>query len=410
MKKHPIIWITAILLLAASVTALGIRPAKTTVNFEPDLEKNYTFSIVNNEEKDLSLYLSAEGVLRDYISLPQETINISALEPLKEVAFSLDLPGALVPGSNLGKITITEKPGEISPISANLQLAHKVYVIAPYPEKYVDVDISLRIREAKSDILTEIRNSGTRNISRLSALIRVLDNGKIIGKLETEPISLETTKTKQYYLTLNRTLMPNGEYDVYAQIFYDSEEMETSKKILVGEPEIEIINLNKYFLENEVNEFKIQLKNNWNKEIRDIYADILVQKDSQEIYSSKTVSFDLKGRETDVLQTYLDLTSLSAGEADLSITLNYKNKKQEHDYLIKTLVPREYNEKRKEIEVVTMPGGKYTYALITIIAILVFIAFLVIVIPSVRKRKEEEKLGQSPKQNLPKNQWNQNQK
>jgi|GEM_PF-4229449 len=390
MKIKPIVWILVLLILTSSVFALGIRPAKTTINFEPDLEKEYVFYIVNNENQPLTITLKADGLLKDYISFEKQEITLIPEESLKEVKFKVSLPQALTPGLNLGEIIVTETQSKITGamtgmISANLQLIHKIFVIAPYPEKYVDVDIKLRMRDIESDIITEIRNSGTQNLNEVLTLIEVFNNNKKIKELKTPPLALEPAQTKQYYLTLGHDELPNGEYDVDVQVWYDNEELKVTRKLLAGEPKIEVLNLEKFFLEKEINDLKIEVQSQWNKEIKDIYADIVVQRNGQTLYSDKTVAFNLKAEENKVIKTYIDATNIEAGEADLYITFHHNEKKDGYQTQIEFLTEKDYQGQTKIIE---MPGGRFTYVILIILVLLIAAILVVIIIPSKRKKQE----------------------
>lgn len=393
MKYKPIVWMLVFLILTTSTLALGIRPAKTTVNFEPGLEKDYVFYIVNNEDRPLTIGLGANGILKDYISFEHNEITLQAEEKLKEVKFKLTLPQALTPGLNLGEITVSERSQDVEPtkitgmISANLQLIHKVFVVAPYPEKYVDVDIRLRIREIESDVITEIKNSGSKAITEALTQIQVFDNNKKIKELKTPPISLQPTQTKQYYLTLSHDQLPEGEYDVNAQVLYDGEELEVTRKLLAGEPLITIINFNKFYLEKEASELQLELENKWNRLVTDIHADIVVKRNNQILYQGKTVSFDLKARGKDVVKTFIDASNIEAGEAQIEITLYYSGKKESRTFDIEFLTKEDF----EKTTVITMPGGTFTYIILIIMTLMILAILVVILLPK-RKKKEQEKI------------------
>ena len=53
----------------SQVLALGITPGRTTLNYEPGLEANVAFSVLNNEHKNMQVLFMVQGELNDSITL-----------------------------------------------------------------------------------------------------------------------------------------------------------------------------------------------------------------------------------------------------------------------------------------------------------------------------------------------------
>ena len=75
MKPKMIIWVFVLVLLSANVLSLGLSPVKSAVDFQPDLSKEFTLTILNNEEKDFDVVITVEGDLKEYITLSQKERN-----------------------------------------------------------------------------------------------------------------------------------------------------------------------------------------------------------------------------------------------------------------------------------------------------------------------------------------------
>ena len=55
MNKKLIILLIALFLLVDKVSALGVSPGKTTIDFKPSLERTVELRVLNNEQKDVSI-------------------------------------------------------------------------------------------------------------------------------------------------------------------------------------------------------------------------------------------------------------------------------------------------------------------------------------------------------------------
>ena len=73
MEIKNLIVFVLLIFLVGSVSALGITPARTTVDFEPGLRKTVSFSVVNSEGKDMDLIIYPKGELNASISLKENS-------------------------------------------------------------------------------------------------------------------------------------------------------------------------------------------------------------------------------------------------------------------------------------------------------------------------------------------------
>ena len=64
MKKK-IIFIIGILLVLTlqNIFALGVTPGRTTINYPDDLDRTFSFSVLNSENKDMQLFFGTSGDL-----------------------------------------------------------------------------------------------------------------------------------------------------------------------------------------------------------------------------------------------------------------------------------------------------------------------------------------------------------
>lgn len=87
-----IIFLTIFLLQITNISAIGITPGRTTLNFEPGLSREVQFSIVNTEHKDMSVVFYVQGELNNSITLTQALATFSASEESKSFSYKVNLP------------------------------------------------------------------------------------------------------------------------------------------------------------------------------------------------------------------------------------------------------------------------------------------------------------------------------
>jgi len=126
--------------LVSSVYALGVTPARTTMDFGPGLKRDVSFEIINSEAKDMKLIISAQGELAEYITPSSKEITISSSEESRKISYEVKLPLNLGPGLHTANIVIRELPGEgeISEayVQATLAVVTQLYVYVPIPGKH----------------------------------------------------------------------------------------------------------------------------------------------------------------------------------------------------------------------------------------------------------------------------------
>jgi hypothetical protein len=72
-----------LLVFTLNVSAIGITPARTTMDFSSNYQKNVSFSVVNSEKKDMSVVFYVRGDLKDYVKLNTEYAEFKSNEESK---------------------------------------------------------------------------------------------------------------------------------------------------------------------------------------------------------------------------------------------------------------------------------------------------------------------------------------
>ncbi|MBI4016352.1 MAG: hypothetical protein HY363_01525 [Candidatus Aenigmarchaeota archaeon] len=336
MKKYTILII--VILLSSYSSALGIRPAQTNAHFVPDATATYTFKIVNDEHIDMKVILSASGAIDDLLTFPQKEIEVKAEQEVVPVEFSLVFPKQMQPGDMTGSVVVTQTAGATKQlggltldketlehlnaggISARLQILHKVNLNVPIKGKYVVANLALReLEPEKIHVITDIKNEGFEKVQLLTSQVSVLNDNSTFEILPANSGSLDLQEKMRFDQSLEKTKFGQGEYTVMAEITYDNARIELSKKLLIGTPQISVVNSEIYIAAGKINKWAIDVENLWNGALEDQSFEAVLRKGDQEINRWKTLTFGLLAKEAKQITSYIDATSLETGDYDVEL-------------------------------------------------------------------------------------------
>ncbi|MFW6311740.1 MAG: hypothetical protein ACOC1K_05840, partial [Nanoarchaeota archaeon] len=124
--------------LSARVLALGVSPAKVTMDFVPGYSNTFEYT-VKDVPSNSDVNLSLEGELAKYASL-----DTTHLEGNGKFYVTLELPEEIeTPGKNRIKVVVEEVPkkddfGGMVGTSVTMKAAIDINV--PYPGKYLEIE------------------------------------------------------------------------------------------------------------------------------------------------------------------------------------------------------------------------------------------------------------------------------
>ncbi len=334
--------LVGILISLVYASALGLTPAKREISFSTE-EQEFTYTIINNEQKDLDLDLYATGEIADFIEFETSKLHISANELTKDFKIKVKPPAYLKPGKNIGKIVVEEYVPEINigntTVYAKIRVISKLIINVPYPKKYVEVSIDVnKTPSGELNLIAKVKNLGQENIEKVKAYFGIYEQDKKLEDLESNEESLPKGDIKDLIVTLNTSNLQNGLYTAKATIVYDQYEVELGRDFKVGDVYIEILDYTKYFAQGMVNRFDIDVENKWNRKIRNAYGTV----DIENVAFLKTLTYDLDPRERRTITTYWDTSNVMIGKYNANITLFYVNKTTSKQAELNVISKEEY--------------------------------------------------------------------
>jgi hypothetical protein len=321
------------LLMIVPVSALGVSPGKTTIDFIPGLEKNISINLLNSEQKEVNLVVSAQGELKDYFFIPETTIHFNATEISKTFSYTVRLPQQLSPGSHTTSIVVVQLPdvfiqsGEMS-VGAAVAVLSQLTVNAPYPGKYAEADVN--IAGPKEDGIVKfyvpVFSKGTFTLTSVKAEVEIytLANEKI-ATVYTNEVSIDGGSMKELSAEWDSSSIAPGPYRAKVTVFYDEGTVSAEKEFTVGKKRliVEGVEVNDFSL-GDIAKFEVAAQSTWSEMIKDAYVEMVVYSDDGNILANfKSPNYDIPPNEKVQMLAFWDTNGVIEGDYDTTMFLNY---------------------------------------------------------------------------------------
>lgn len=378
IKKYmPIIILLIIsLLILPNVFSLGIAPAQRELTFQSQPQR-YDIKIINNEKKDMDVFLSVDGVLAPQIKFDETKLSFTKEEDQKVISYTVTLPDNLEPGQNKAKIVAEEKISSIrfgeSSVAAALKVVSFVTVNVPYPETFVDAALDVTSGDEQLNVKARVANKGTKDVKELVADFGLFDEEKKVTSSITKARPLKVETTDELLATFKTKDIKPGFYSAAATVTYDGNSLKLIKEFQIGKVTVNIADFDKYFSQNKINEFNVDVESAWNKEIKNAYAEVFVFRNGKEVTSFKGVSFDLHPEEKKRIALYFNTQGLELGDYDTTVVLHYDKETNKKEGKISVITKDAYETKIKE-----KGNDLNTYLFVTLIVLVVVFIFFII--------------------------------
>lgn len=327
-----------------NISSIGITPGRTTLNFAPGLHQEVQFSVVNTEHKDMSVVFFVRGDLNGSITLKQVSATFSASEESKSFSYVVDLPSKIdKPGLYNTEIVAMELPKDLEQsgtfIGATVAVATQLYVYVPYPNKYLEGDVSIIAspEAGKTIFLIPIVSRGELDIVNVKATIDIYTalNEKI-ATIETNTETLNSLERKELNAEWVSNVNP-GKYLAVVTIIYDNEVLKIEKKFDVGEMNLEINEISvKDFSLGEIAKFNALVENKWGNPLNDVYLNILVyNSEGKTMADFKSPTYNIPGLSKAEMVAYWDTAGVKQGTYDGKLMLKYGDKSTDRNIQLK---------------------------------------------------------------------------
>lgn len=314
--------------------SLGLSPALVETDYEPG--KNFLINYnVLGADSSQKLELYAEGEFAENVRF--DKTNLTGPESF---TVYVNLPEtAKNPGRNRLFIRVREVNEGTGGIGTRLEIGTLIIIKVPYPGKYAEIK-SFGVNDANENepvnFNLDVESLGYEDVY-INPNIKVYSNGEVIEDINFDG---ETIKSGT-----SETFSKTSDYDYKAGIYNATATVDFGKIIKkevmfrIGSLFVNITNWSSSFQRGKINEFHIEIESRWNSDIKNVYAEVNVTKDSEKVDFFKTPSIELKKWEKDTLKGFFSSENLKAGDYNADISLFYEDKKTEKIVNIKVFNP-----------------------------------------------------------------------
>lgn len=331
--------ILTLILVLPCVMSIGITPARTTVNFESDLSKSVSISVVNSEGKDINLVVAVQGELAEYVSLGETAFSMSAEQSLRDISYNVNLPSELSPGLHTAEIVVLQLPdaGELGDafIGAAVAVVSQLHVYVSYPGKYAEADLSVfNLDDGNVKFVIPVISRGDFDLTSVKASIEIFTSlNEKVATLNTNEIKILSGERKEVTALWDTTKVNAGPYRAVATLIYDEETLTMTRNFNVGQKRlsIESVEVNDFAL-GDIAKFEILVKNDWSEDVKGAYSQMLVRNDKGEIMADfKSPTYDVNSLDRTLMTAFWDTAGVRVGTYDASLFLHYEELTDEQD-------------------------------------------------------------------------------
>ncbi|MCF7871941.1 hypothetical protein K9L97_02810 [Candidatus Woesearchaeota archaeon] len=341
-KKTTLTIMMLLIILTTNVTALSIAPATKEIIIGKE-SVEYTIRIFNKENINKNYVVEATGELKNIIKIQPQEFELKTDQEYQDIIITITPEEKIMGGEYTNRIIIKEKDTTTTTLGANIGIASKLTIINPAKGPNIKTRlIAPNFEKNKANhFAIEATNTGSSEAKECEAIITIKNPLQdTINILTHTPKNIMSGITETYHLAWTPKIN-NGNYIIEATINCENaQQTKDQRTINVGEPKITVedIQYDEFKLGN-INKFKLILENQWNKKIENVYAEILLLKDSKTLQEQKTITQNFEAQQKKILEFYLETENYIEGSYELLINIHYAN--SENTEIYKTIFKQE---------------------------------------------------------------------
>jgi hypothetical protein len=379
-----IVLLLMVLLMGNLVIGLGITPGRTTIDYVSGLEEEVSFSIVNNEHKDMQVVLTVQGELAESVTLFDNLIEFLPSEESKSFKYKISLPSYIASedGLHTAEIVALEVPkagNQGTFVGATVAVVSQIHVYVPCPDKCIDSDIVILDGEQNTTatFIIPVINRGQLGIGDVRAIIDIYSKlNEKIDSIETDFKSVDsgqrTELSAKWPVTVNV-----GEYIAKVTVFYDGKSKSFEKIFSIGTQSlsIESILVNEFTL-GEIAKLQILVENKWNQDLKEVFANLLVYNNANQVMADvRSATETVPALSKKELIAYWDTIGLREGEYNGELFVRYGQTRSTDRNLLLRVSPN--NLQITGVGFAIRPSGRGGINITTILMILVILMLIV---------------------------------
>lgn len=310
-----------LLLLATAVSALGVTPARSTIQHEDGVVER-SFRVLNPGGEAFTLHLSAKGELSDRISLP-DTVTIPGGVSERKVTYTIDMQGVEEPGTRKSKIIMSPvgletEEGETK-VNLKVNLVHQVWVEVPYNGTHLESDIT--VHDKPVIIEMGVTNKGD-DVESLEAGMSLDQQGETLAEWQKDFGTLKHGEEAAMQAVYPDQL-PVGHYTVNVDLNHERQEQVT-KDFLIGDKVLITDIRHDDFTLGEIATIEVDALNIWNEPL-DVHGEFTITDGRGRTVSEfSTPVTTLTPEESGAITGFWETQDIQPGQYTMTIALEYE--------------------------------------------------------------------------------------
>ncbi|MFH0798004.1 MAG: hypothetical protein V1906_01185 [Candidatus Woesearchaeota archaeon] len=378
-----------LIIVICSYTSLadsGITPAKTTINFYPNLEQQIVYTLFGYD--DISYEISCEELI---------TVDKITKEPGSHIVIAtVKLPESLPnPGKKMCGIRFSEKipPQNTDMISAQTGVGSVITINVPYPGKYAEITLEAPNANKGEPVLfkVSVNNLGNEVLNDIKADIQIEDveEGKLVGVVQTNTKSIVPFKSGELYAIWNTKDFESARYKAKATVEYGGENPAIAEaQFMIGKMFIEFKDATRNGTSNKINPFEIKIESWWGEKLDNVYADVTMYNASGvNAGTFRTVSTEINSWETKVINGFWNAEQWGPGKYTADIKIKYEGQETPISWDFELLSPPE---EKTQFDLVIEKAKANSVSILAIIILIIVIIDIIWIIMNRRRKKKGE--------------------
>ncbi|GEM_PF-2758620 len=328
--------------LPPSVSALGMAPGKTILDFTPNKAITKEILLVNDEQTPLTLALEATGELADYITLSQTRVTLNAGASVT-IPYTVTLPQQFPHSGNFEGMIIAHQasaalPGEKDTINigAVVGVGSTVQVKVSYQGKALLASLTILPTAPYKPVefLAQAQNAGDEELDTvyITALIYNLQQQQL-AEISSEQQTLQMRQRANFVATWDAQVS-YGEYHAVITFFYDGQRQQVPVDFVIGHFPLELLDLRvEDFIADEQALFVTTLANTLDEAVP-IISKITLERDQQPALSLPEQAATLQPRGTVDLKHLWQLSQIPYGTYQGTLTLTFGDSIARRPFLV----------------------------------------------------------------------------
>ncbi len=348
ISYYILLFVILIILYLPSVFAIGVTPGRTSFDYQEGKEEEVSFSVLNNEHKNMQVVFMIQGELNDSITLftndDDGIIDFLPSEESKQFKYKIKMPSriALEPGLHSGEIVALQIPKVNTGgtfVGATVAVVTQAYVYVPCPGKCIETGLEVldAQRNATATLIVPVINRGKLGIGNARAIIDIynLDYEKKVS-LETDSWPVKPGERAELSVKWDVTLN-SGNYIAKVTVIYDGESKNFEKQFAIGD---KVLNIESIFVNNfrlgEIAKLQILIENRWSEDLKSVFANLLIfNKEEQVMADIKSANEEIPALSKKTLIAYWDTVGVEEGEYNGKLMVVYGKNSVDKNLILK---------------------------------------------------------------------------